>query len=698
MRGGPPPSARIAAVRKRLETNFHPKYRPDIDGLRGIAVLSVVLFHGFPYFVTGGFVGVDIFFVISGFLISAIILQGLEQQRFSFLEFYVRRVRRIYPALVLVLAVCLMFGWFALFSQEYAQLGKHVVGGAGFIANILSWLEAGYFDTRQDLKPLLHLWSLGVEEQYYLIWPVLLVVLWKWARALPLLIGLLLLVSLVLNVSLVGSAPDSTFYLLPARFWELLLGSMLAYAALRWNRAAPAGSLATTYGPITQSLLAYRKPLGEIAAGVGLLLLCCAILFIDRNKHFPGWWALLPCLGAALLIAAGPQTFVNRMTLSAKPLVLVGLISYPLYLWHWPLLSFARVLSASEPSRVTKGILILASFMLAWLTYLFVERPIRANKTRRTAYALFAVCAVLGITGLMVRMQDGVPTRAINSHGNGEALVAEARKQQALIQASEKWEKCNTVEISEVAGKFCSVHGDVHATPILVWGDSHAKAWASVFYRIAQEQHLRVFLFWSGGCPPIVELRRTDSVARAIGLCSHFGTAESVLEAIRVIRPQHVFVIGNWGLYTHSSTIEISGESANVPRAAHVEGLRERLVRTLLLVSATSPTTVFRSMPGLVNDVERALPRGFPLEPTLERHRAYEAGLDPAIDAAVARTKNLSVFDPAAITCTQSCKAVMQNTVLYRDNNHISRAGSLLFKDVLLKDYFGFLPPRSAAQ
>lgn len=664
-----------------MDANLHPQYRADIDGLRGIAVLLVVLFHAFPYAVPGGFVGVDIFFVISGFLISTIIIQGLERQRFSFIDFYVRRVRRIYPALILVLAASLIFGWFELFSEEYEALGKHVAGGAGFIANILSWNEAGYFDKRQDLKPLLHLWSLGVEEQYYLIWPILLVVLWRWTRALPIVIALLLLVSLALNVSLVGPSPDSTFYLLPTRFWELLLGSLLAYVGLRWSSPIP-----------------HQKLLSEIAAGIGLLLLACSVVFIDRTKHFPGWWALLPCGGAALLIAAGPRTLVNRMTLSTKSLVLVGLISYPLYLWHWPLLAFSRILSASEPSRIIKGTLILASVLLAWLTYRLVERPIRANKSRRPAVALFATCAVLGLCGLMVRMQGGLPLRAINQSGNGPMLVAEAHRQRDLMQVSEKWGKCDALSIAPVAKEICSVHGDPHATPIVVWGDSHAGAWGPLFYRIAQEQHLRVYLFWSGGCPPIVEMRRTDGMAQTRGLCSTFGSAESVLEAMRVIHPRHIFVIGYWGLYTHSSNMEISGSPAHLSRPEHVAALQSRLVRTLLLASTIAPTTVFRAMPTLVNDAERALSRGFPLEPTLAAHRAYEADLDSAIDQAESQATNIRVFDPAMITCKQSCAAVLGNTLLYRDTNHISRPGTLLFKDALLKDQFDFLPIRSAMQ
>jgi hypothetical protein len=301
---------------------------------------------------------------------------------------------------------------------------------------------------------------------------------------------------------------------------------------------------------------------------------------------------------------------------------------------------------------------------------------------------------VLGIAGLLVRMQDGLPMRAINHHGDGAEIVAQARKQHDLLQAADTWEKCDDATMSPVAKEICSAYGDVHGTPIVVWGDSHAGAWSTVFHQIAKERHLRLYLFWSGGCPPIVEVRRTDSIARARGLCATFGSAESVLDAIKAIHPQHIFVIGYWGLYTHSSDTAVEGEPEHLSKSAREVALRERMVRTLLTVSAIAPTTVFRSMPSLLNDAERGLARGFPLEPSLKAHRAYEAGLDPAIDEAVARTGDIQVFDPASVTCQESCTAVLQNTLLYRDTNHVSRAGSLVFKDVLLKGYFGFLTPR----
>ena len=215
-----------------MNTSIHPTYRPDIDGLRANAVLSVVAFHAFPAAVTGGFVGVDIFFVISGFLISSIILKGLDREQFTFRDFYARRIRRILPALMVVLIACFFFGWYVLLADEWEVLGKHIGAGALFLSNVLLWDEVDYFDTSADLKPLLHLWSLGVEEQFYIFWPLILFLGWRYRAAVPTLILTILLGSFLLNIGTVKEHPEAAFYLPFARFWQLLSGGLLAYFTL----------------------------------------------------------------------------------------------------------------------------------------------------------------------------------------------------------------------------------------------------------------------------------------------------------------------------------------------------------------------------------------------------------------------------------------------------------------------------------
>ncbi len=385
----------------------HPDYRPDIDGLRAIAVLSVVAFHAFPKAVTGGFVGVDIFFVISGFLISSILLKSLDGGSFTFWDFYSRRIRRIFPALLAVLVACFAFGWYALLVDEFEVLGQHISAGALFLSNVLLWEEVDYFDTRAELKPLLHLWSLGVEEQFYIVWPLILALAWRFRTAIPVTILVIFVASFVLNISTVEEHPAAAFYLPFARFWQLLAGSLLAYYTLLRNDtmfargAHPRLRAILAHLPIPQPQVSSRRTDTQSIAGAVLIVV--SVFGIDRLQPFPGWLALLPVCGAVLLISAGPQAWFNRLVLSRGAMVFVGLISYPLYLWHWPLLSFSRILERESPQLTV--ILVAVSFLLAWATYRFIEIPIRMQKSNpakvaRSSQMLLAALAVMLLLGL----------------------------------------------------------------------------------------------------------------------------------------------------------------------------------------------------------------------------------------------------------------------------------------------------------
>lgn len=375
----------------------HPKYRPDIDGLRAIAVLSVVIFHAFPTWVKGGFVGVDIFFVISGFLISTIIFENLSKDSFSFFEFYSRRVKRIYPVLLVVLSVCFLFGWFALLADEFKILGKHLAAGAGFVSNLVLWSESGYFDNAADTKPLLHLWSLGVEEQFYIIWPLLAWFAWKKKFNFLWVSFSILLVSFLLNIVQVHSNATATFYSPHTRFWELLIGSSLAYVKLFKS-------------DLLDNLPPNAKNLSSV---IGLTLIGLAVTNITKESAFPGWWALMPTVGTALIIAAGMGAWVNQKVLSNKILVWVGLISFPLYLWHWPLLSFEHILISELPTPKVRIIAILAAFVLAWLSYQFVEKPLRFRKDKKVTIILFSLMIAVGLVGYVTYLKDGLKSREV---------------------------------------------------------------------------------------------------------------------------------------------------------------------------------------------------------------------------------------------------------------------------------------------
>lgn len=375
---------------------FSQKWRADIDGLRAVAVLSVVIFHAFPARLSGGYIGVDIFFVISGFLISSIIYGNLHKGTFRFFDFYGRRIRRIFPALILVLMASLVVGWLVLLSDEYKELGKEAAGGAAFIANFVLWASSGYFDADADLKPLLHLWSLGIEEQFYMLWPLLLWFAWRTGINLLFAAIVLAVISFVAGVVLIEKDSVATFYSPLTRFWELLAGSILAYFNMK-KAVSPSAVL-----------------LGHVKATLGVVLLLTGMLLLNNNSAFPGYWALFPVVGAALLISAGEKAWFNRYVLSNRLMVWIGLISYPLYLWHWPLLVFPRIIQGESPGWSVRLIAIALSIVLAWLTYKLLETPIRHSQRRRSlTIVLIILMALVGFAGVVVYKTNGADGRAL---------------------------------------------------------------------------------------------------------------------------------------------------------------------------------------------------------------------------------------------------------------------------------------------
>ena len=375
----------------------HPKYRPDIDGLRAIAILLVVGFHAFPSAITGGYIGVDIFFVISGYLISSILFQSLNNNQFSIFDFYSRRIRRIFPALILVLVSCLFFGWYALTPHELSQLGKNTAAGAAFISNFVFWREIGYFDIDSQKKILLHLWSLAIEEQFYIVWPILLWMCHRFKWNFLAITLLALFSSFILNVISISHDRASVFYHPGTRFWELLIGAMLAYVSLEYR----------------ELFARLPKKIPDLSSILGLILVALGVILLKEDSEFPGWWALLPTLGAVLILASGDDGFVNRKLLKSRILIYIGLISYPLYLWHWPLLSFLRIIEGSEVTAMLRAIALGIAFIFSALTYFLVEGPIRWRKESKPPVIVFLLTSMclVGLAGLFVYKQQGFPER-----------------------------------------------------------------------------------------------------------------------------------------------------------------------------------------------------------------------------------------------------------------------------------------------
>jgi peptidoglycan/LPS O-acetylase OafA/YrhL len=470
------------------------KHRNDIDGLRAIAVTSVLFYHANSGWLPGGFIGVDIFFVISGFLISSIILGGINRGTFSFGDFYARRVKRIVPALLVVLSAVCAAGWLSLFTDEYQRLGKHVAAGAAFLSNIVLWKEAGYFDPAGDLKPLLHLWSLGIEEQFYLIWPLLFFLLAKARRSPLAAIGVITLASFALNLYWVKDHEVRTFYLPITRFWELSLGALLAYAVVLGTQRS--GTVIARFSTVLSGGAA--PSIREGMAFCGLALLLVALVVLAKDDQFPGWLAALPTVGTCLLIAAGNRTWINSRLLGNPLMVWVGLISYPLYLWHWPLLSFQRILSPNPLSAARTLLTLAAAVALAWFTYRYVERPIRTRKARlRPVLALLASLSVVGVIGLL-GFSDRIEPRSA-SYGL-EKIIA-ARNAMAFPGP-------NLVQLTE---EESPIRGQGRNNPgVLLLGDSEMEQYyprIDWLLTAHPSQAKRIVYATRGGCPPIPFVR-----------------------------------------------------------------------------------------------------------------------------------------------------------------------------------------------
>ena len=378
----------------------HVSYRPDIDGLRAIAIAIVIGCHAFPRALPGGFVGVDIFFVISGYLITQLILTGLQTESFSLGSFYQRRVRRIVPALLLVLLICCLFGWFALLSREFAQLGRSIAWCASFLANVLFARAVEYFGPTAELTPLLHLWSLGVEEQFYLAWPVLMLLAVRRGRTM-LTLSAIIVVSLAISIWGAWHSPPKYFFLAVSRAWELAVGGLLA----AWCHGS------WVAGEAALPVLVRHRLAAEVASIVGLALIVGSVLLLRGDLAFPGAWGLIPSSAATLLIATGPSAFINRRLLATRPMVFVGLISYPLFLWHWPLLSFAKIILGRPPPPALAATVIVTAVLLSYVSCRLVENPIRYGNPRgRVVAVLLAGLTILAVLGGVVERR-WIPAR-----------------------------------------------------------------------------------------------------------------------------------------------------------------------------------------------------------------------------------------------------------------------------------------------
>jgi peptidoglycan/LPS O-acetylase OafA/YrhL len=625
-------------------------YRADIDGLRALAVVAVVLYHFKLGPFVGGFVGVDVFYVISGFLITSIIQHRIEEHRFTFAWFYERRVRRLFPALAVVLALTLAAGAWLLLPSDLALLGKSTASTLLFISNVFFWRTSDYFNSDSELNPLLHMWSLSVEEQFYIGLPLLLLAVHRFAP--HRLVTVLLLsasASFAACVLVTRYSAPAAFYLAPFRAWELLAGALLAVAPLP---------------PIK------RSPWRELVAGIGLALVVGSLLWIRPGPDFPGWRALGPVLGTALLILSGDHggSIVHRL-LRLRPVVYIGLISYSLYLWHWPLLVYARYLNALEPLQDLRWPLIAASVVVAALSYHFIELPFRRPQRAGTAAdPLFRntvmASAALGTVAIAIALGQGLPLRF------SPAVVALDQERNPAIP----FRVCDQRPPLHPDDGRCRLGADGVAPSILVWGDSHALSWAPAFDQVLRHNGLAARLMVNLGCPPLIGI---DDPANAG--CGGFND-----DVLAFLRREHgyslVVLIASWTNYSNSNgEFSLADRDGRIGNEAVFEpALRETVQR---LRDARRSVWIIGPTPGAPSAAPLRLAMasmrsGPPPPPKSRRAFTEEAAGFDAVAAALDRNPDIAFTDPVPWFCdVETCAFVAGGLPLYRDGGHLNRHG-----------------------
>ena len=667
-------------IMQKAVPRAHPSYRPDIDGLRALAVLSVVASHAFPDVMPGGFIGVDIFFVISGFLISTILLENLKKGTFSFADFYARRIRRIFPALLVVLSASYAFGWFALLPDEFMQLGKHIAAGAGFVSNFVLWSESGYFDTAAELKPLLHLWSLGIEEQFYILWPLL---LWAVARlglnALTIIV-VLAAISFWLNVKGVRHDAIATFYSPLTRCWELLTGALVALGFIR--KDAVSGWLDHLQRWLGR--IVFERPTRcsvdatrESAALVGLLAIVAGFWVINRTRGFPGYWALLPSLGAALLISAGPNTWLNRRVLSARVLVWFGLISYPLYLWHWPLLSFLKIIEGETPSVEVRAGAVVIAILLAWLTYRLVEKPVRFGaRTRSATVVLTLLMLALGFLGYNTYVRDGLEFRnKVFQQNRGQVKYQESFYDNDICRRM----------FPDFQGFYCIATGAGQPT-IQIVGDSHANRLVMGLARFTDETILQI---GHHGCPPFIDIAslepglKKDECAKftndAIEVAANTDLIQTVIMTFagaKYIGAGKYFEVSDAGQHQSATTNDLLASAMRKT----IDHLRAKGKAIIFIydnpeISFDPNTCIDGGRPLRLTRREVRNPCGIKKADFLNSQQEYRS----LVRSVLKDYPEIKIVDAADAMCDSDlCYAVKDGAVLYRDGNHLSYGGSLL--------------------
>jgi len=652
-----------------------PRYRADIDGLRAVAVLSVLLFHGGSGLFSGGFVGVDIFFVISGYLITTIIVREIANGSFSIARFYERRARRILPALAAVIVATLVAGAFLLTPDALVKLARSAEAATLFSSNLLFYLTSGYFEAPENVRPLLHTWSLAVEEQYYIFFPLLLILIARYgARRYVRWLVSLGLASFVACVVVTRLDASAAFYLIPTRAWELFIGSVLSLGVF----AVP-----------------QRRSVREGAAALGALLMAAAIFGFSPATTFPGAAAALPTLGAALVIYAGcgGESLVSKL-LSLRPVVFVGLISYSLYLWHWPVIAFTRLYAITDPDPLQRGVMLVVIFALSILSWRYIETPFRTKRLLASTAPLLKASAatllVLLCCGFALARLHGLPQR----YGTGFSA--------RFTAADPEWKHWGDCEDAfgnaGSAADLCDVGVAGGPPSFLLWGDSHARALASGVALSARRLGLTGKLAAHSACPPLDGIERPSRSS-----CQAFNQAVMNMLA-QSPQISTVILAARWALsaegtrYRHEAGAPVQLVDLQSPNAAPRDNaalVEAGLARTIArLHRLGKQVVVVRTIPEVGYDVPSAYfvahvtgrDANAILAPARADYRRRTAEVK-ALLARIAAQQAVAFVDPARYLCSDACPVVRSGQLMYRDDDHLSTFGSrylaAAFHDVL---------------
>jgi peptidoglycan/LPS O-acetylase OafA/YrhL len=666
-------------------------YRPDIDGLRAVAVVPVILYHAGSKTFSGGFVGVDVFFVISGFLITSLIVAGLESSTFRLAYFYQRRIRRIFPALFVMLAACAAIGWIVLLPNDYKSLGSSTFATAAFVSNIYFWLQSGYFSPEATTQPLLHTWSLAVEEQYYILFPIYLIILRAYfPRKLSAITLGFCFGSFGLCVYASYFHPSAAFYLLPTRAWELFLGATLAIRKSEYQRSITA----------------------NVASLFGVALIAIAVVFYDSRTRFPGFPALLPTIGAALFICAGPGTLINRVVATKLP-NLIGRISYPLYLWHWPAIFFGRYLKSSELSVSEYAVIIGASSVLAVSTWAFIEQPVRHSRYLNTSARIYTTAAVaIALTisfGVGAFISNGFPIRIA---ANQRAIILaneHVANQQLLPKECQRNFKMRFSDQTPVTYCAIGTREDSAQSNILFFGDSQIE---QLYYALLDLSHdgffgkKQVLFATYGGCIPIPGFNRIPHVVGEDPLDCNGFNKRVIEETLSDDKIDTIVIGGEWGRYfgrrswtlpvapdicritTRETCLQFqsSDESISFAKEQMLIWFGKLIEKHKKLIFILPFPTYPVSIPGYIN---RQIVMHRPLDLKLLREQHVKE-MEPISNmlSEVAEALRADLIDPANALCPESECEYQKNMIsMYYNANHISVETAKEMEPILIEGF-----------